>query len=63
LKAVLRDDNLELLTFSDLQNLWSRSRLSLERSWTESGPETSLQKARIAAGNTGLRRHDVLGAK
>jgi hypothetical protein len=48
--AVLRDDNLELLTFSDLQNLWSRSRLSLERSWTESGPETSLQKARIAAG-------------
>lgn len=31
------------------------------RPWTESGLETSLRKAKIAGGNTGLRWHDFRG--
>jgi hypothetical protein len=62
LLAVLRDDNLDLLIFSDPQNLWSRSCLSLERSRTETGLETSRRKAKIARGITGLGRHDFPGA-
>jgi hypothetical protein len=67
LLAVLRDDNLDLLTFSDPQNPWSQSRLSLERSRTETGLETSRRKAKIAgglrasAGMTSLARRDQRG--